>query len=149
MNPPAGPSLPAGVHETRSPEETEALAERLAACLRPGDRVLLSGPLGSGKTTFVRGLARGLGLDPAEVHSPTFTFVHRYRGAARLVHADLYRIESAEAYQELGLEGEEEAGSIFVIEWAERLPAHLPGPQVRVEFEISGEASRRLRISAS
>lgn len=147
--PSGGASLPApaGSHLTRSPEETEALAARLASTLRPGDRVALCGPLGSGKTTFVRGLARGLGLDPGEVRSPTFTRVHRYRGATPLVHADLYRVDSSEAYFELGLE-EEEPQALIVLEWGERLPLGVPAPRLRVDFEFgAGEAERRVRIS--
>jgi len=110
VNPVSTPASPLfGSHVTRSPEETEALAARLAAALRPGDRVALCGPLGGGKTTFVRGLARGLGLDPTDVHSPTFTRVHRYRGRITLVHADLYRVDTAEGYAELGLDDDEAA----------------------------------------
>lgn len=144
----ASPAGVSGPHVTRTPEETEALAERLAASLRPGDRVVLCGPLGSGKTTFVRGLARGLGLDPAGVHSPTFTRVHRYQGAVTLAHADLYRVETAEGYAELGLEDDEKA--IQVLEWGDRLPAGVPPPRVRVDFELgAGENERRIRILTS
>ena len=89
---------------TRSQDDTERLAETLAGTLRGGDVVLLSGPLGAGKTAFVRGLARGLGVDPDEVSSPTFTLVHEYRGGRlRLFHADLYRLGTAAA-QDLGLD---------------------------------------------
>jgi tRNA threonylcarbamoyladenosine biosynthesis protein TsaE len=115
--------------------------------LRPGDRIALCGPLGSGKTTFVRGLARGLGVDPSGVHSPTFTRVHHYRGAATLVHVDLYRVESLEAYQELGLEAEEESDSIVVFEWGERLPAGTPHPGIRIDFELESESRRCLRLT--
>jgi tRNA threonylcarbamoyladenosine biosynthesis protein TsaE len=141
-------SLAPGEHDSAAPEDTEALAERLARGLQPGDRIDLRGRLGSGKTTFVRGLARGLGLDPNLVHSPTFTRVHRYRGPVTLVHADLYRVESEMQYEELGLEAEEEASSIFVVEWGERLPPGSPAPTLRVEIEITGDLTRRLRVSA-
>jgi tRNA threonylcarbamoyladenosine biosynthesis protein TsaE len=81
---------------TASEEETQAIARELSATLRAGDVVLLSGDLGAGKTTFVRGLADGLGIDPREVSSPTFTLVHEYRGnGLTLYHADLYRLERA------------------------------------------------------
>lgn len=145
----SGPApLPAGLHTTRSPAATEDLAARLVRSLRPGDRVALCGPLGSGKTTFVRGLARGLGLDPSAVHSPTFTRVHRYRGALTLVHVDLYRVDTPEAYDELGLEADEESGSIVAFEWGEKLPAGAPPPRLRVVFDPgSSDDERRITIS--
>jgi tRNA threonylcarbamoyladenosine biosynthesis protein TsaE len=140
--------LSADTHTTRSPGETEDLAARLARALRPGDRVALCGPLGSGKTTFVRGLARGLGLDPAAVHSPTFTRVHRYRGAITLAHVDLYRVDTPEAYDELGLEADEESASIVAFEWGDKLPPGAPAPRVRVDFEAgAAEDERRITIA--
>src|SRR5215216_6169259 len=92
------------VRVTRSEEETAAVARELASRLKAGDVLLLSGNLGAGKTAFVRGLAEGLGIDPSEVSSPTFTLVHEYRGdGLTLYHADLYRLERA-ATDDLGLE---------------------------------------------
>ena len=143
----SAPGMKPGDYASSSPEQTEALAERLARDLRPGDRIELHGTLGSGKTTFVRGLARGLDLDPNSVHSPTFTRVHRYRGDITLVHADLYRIDSDSQYEELGLEAEEEASCVFVIEWGERLPSGAPPATLCIEIEVTGDFSRRLRVS--
>src|SRR5690349_224650 len=89
---------------TRSEAETAAVARHLAAALRAGSVLLLSGNLGAGKTAFVRGLAEGLGIDPEEVSSPTFTLIHEYRGGRlTLYHADLYRLERA-ATEDLGIE---------------------------------------------
>lgn len=85
------PPLPAGAHRTGGPEETEALAARVAAALAPGDVVLLSGDLGAGKTTFVRGAARALGVE-GNVTSPTFTIGQRYEGRVGVSHLDLYRL---------------------------------------------------------
>jgi tRNA threonylcarbamoyladenosine biosynthesis protein TsaE len=85
------PQLPTGVHRTAGPEETEALAARVAQALAPGDVVLLSGDLGAGKTTFVRGAARALGVEGA-VTSPTFTIGRRYEGRVGVSHLDLYRL---------------------------------------------------------
>ena len=92
------------IHVTRSEDETHAVARVLAATLAAGDVVLLSGSLGAGKTAFVRGMAAGLGIDPGEVSSPTFTLVHEYRGGRLILyHADLYRLDGA-ATDDLGLE---------------------------------------------
>jgi tRNA threonylcarbamoyladenosine biosynthesis protein TsaE len=117
---------------TRSAEETEALGEELAARLRPGDLVLLAGDLGAGKTTFVRGLARGLG-SRQEVQSPTFQLVRVYPGRIQLGHVDLYRLEAGAGIAELGLEDLLEQG-VVVIEWGDRLrPA--PRGAIEVAFE--------------
>ena len=112
---------------TASEEETQAIARELSATLRAGDVVLLSGDLGAGKTTFVRGLAEGLGIDPREVSSPTFTLVHEYRGnGLTLYHADLYRLENA-ATDDLGLEEIGVKDGVLAIEWPDRLTHELPG----------------------
>src|SRR5919109_3484259 len=92
------------VWTTHSPEETRDRAADLGKRLEPGDVLLLAGDLGAGKTTFVKGLAAGLGIDPGEVSSPTFTLLHEYRGGRlTLYHADLYRLEKT-ATEEIGLE---------------------------------------------
>src|SRR5215216_7840536 len=89
-----GPGFSRAVRVTHSEEETAAVARELASTLNAGDVLLLSGNLGAGKTAFVRGLAEGLGIDPGEVSSPTFTLIHEYRGRGlTLYHADLYRLE--------------------------------------------------------
>src|SRR5262245_51524276 len=106
---------------TRSESETRALARALSPSLLPGDVLLVSGDLGSGKTTFVRGLAEGLGIDSNEVSSPTFTLVHEYRGGRlTLYHADLYRLERA-ATDDLGLEELVVRNGVLAIEWPDRL----------------------------
>jgi tRNA threonylcarbamoyladenosine biosynthesis protein TsaE len=108
-------------HTSTSELETRAVAAALASRLHPGDVLLLHGDLGTGKTAFVRGLAAGLGLDPDEVTSPTFTLVHEYRGGRLpIVHVDLYRLGGTDL-DEIGLdEGLARAG-VVAIEWAERL----------------------------
>ena len=111
---------------THSAEETEALGERLGAGLGPGAVLLLDGDLGAGKTTLVRGLARGLGIDPQEVSSPTFVLINEYRGRITLHHVDLYRLEGA-AVDDLGLDDLGDGEGVVVIEWAERLPRPIPG----------------------
>jgi len=130
---------------SRSPEETERLAGVLAATLRAGDVLLLSGPLGAGKTAFVRGLARGLGIEPDEVSSPTFTLVHEYRGGRlRLFHADLYRLGTAGA-EDLGLDELSVQDGVLAIEWPDRL-GHAFRGAIEVEIALVDETTRRITI---
>jgi tRNA threonylcarbamoyladenosine biosynthesis protein TsaE len=125
---------------TRSEEETQKLALDLAHQLRAGDVILLSGNLGAGKTAFVRGLAAGLGIDPEDVSSPTFTLVHEYRGGRlTLYHADLYRLEKTAA-GDIGLE---EMG----VADADRLTHVMPGAR-EVTIEIVNETTRRITTGA-
>jgi tRNA threonylcarbamoyladenosine biosynthesis protein TsaE len=107
--------------ETAGEEETAAAGEHLAASLRAGDVLLLEGELGAGKTAFVRGIARGLGLQPEDVTSPTFTLIQEYRAPSVplvLYHADLYRLTPREA-DDLGLDELSEEG-ILAVEWPDR-----------------------------
>src|SRR5712691_10866989 len=127
---------------TATEEETQAAGRELASTLEAGDVLLVSGDLGAGKTTFVRGLAEGLGVNPGDVSSPTFTLVHEYRGGRlTLYHADLYRLERA-ASEDLGLEelvGDRRASSlqkraVLAIEWPDRLTQAWPGStEVHIE----------------
>jgi tRNA threonylcarbamoyladenosine biosynthesis protein TsaE len=105
--------------ETSSPEETEAAGEELGRRLRLGDLVLLRGELGAGKTTFVRGMARGSG-SVAPVASPTFQLVRIYPGRLQLAHVDLYRLEKGDELRDLGLEELLDVGAV-VVEWGDRL----------------------------
>ncbi len=133
------------VHLTASEAETEALAESFSATVAAGDVVLLSGGLGAGKTAFVRGLARGLGVDPSEVSSPTFTLVHEYAGSRlTLYHADLYRLGQA-AVEDLGLEEMGARDGVLAIEWSERL-AHPMRGAVGVHLDVLDDTTRRVTI---
>jgi tRNA threonylcarbamoyladenosine biosynthesis protein TsaE len=133
------------IHVTHSEEETIALARQLAQDLRPGDVLLLAGHLGAGKTAFVRGLAQGLGIDPAEVSSPTFTLVHEYRGGRlTLYHADLYRLERA-ATDDLGLEEMGVKDGVLAVEWADRLTHTIPGA-TDVHIQLVDDTTRRIVI---
>lgn len=135
-----------GEHLCASEDETAALAADLAGRLAPGDWVLLSGPLGAGKTAFVRGLARGLGIDPARVHSPTFTLVTEYHGPSPLAHVDLYRIERPGEMEELGLDELARRGIHVAVEWAERLPGGTAPSAWRVEIRTEGGDRRTIAI---
>ena len=134
------------IHLTRSEDETAAVARTLAASLQAGDVLLLSGNLGAGKTAFVRGLAEGLGIDPDDVSSPTFTLVHEYRGGRlTLHHVDLYRLDRA-ATDDLGLEEMGVADGVLAIEWPDRLTHELPGARA-VDIEIVDDTTRRISYS--
>lgn len=127
---------------THSEAETTETARAFARTLGPDAVVLLYGDLGAGKTAFVRGLAAGLGADPHDVSSPTFTLIQHYRGGRLpLVHVDLYRLEDPREVADLGLD-EVGAGGVLAIEWAEKLPA-VPGGAVPVVLSI-GEGDERL-----
>jgi tRNA threonylcarbamoyladenosine biosynthesis protein TsaE len=130
---------------THSEQETEKIGERLAASVNAGTFVLLHGDLGTGKTAFVRGLAKGLGANPDDVSSPTFVIIQHYRGRVSLTHADLYRLDSAAAVDDLGLE-ELAGGGVVAIEWAERLPRPLEG-SISVTIEDAGGDDRTITIA--
>jgi tRNA threonylcarbamoyladenosine biosynthesis protein TsaE len=129
---------------TGSEDETRLFASQLATVLEPGAVILLSGDLGAGKTVFVRGLAEGLGIDPDDVTSPTFTLVHEYRGRLPLIHVDLYRLNKAEL-DEIGLDSELASRGVVAIEWPERLIRQTPGA-IRVRIGDKGATRREIRI---
>ena len=129
---------------TGSEQETAVLAAQLAGSLVPGTFVLLYGDLGAGKTAFVRGLAAGLGADPENVSSPTFVIMQHYQARVPLTHVDLYRLDSAAAVEDLGLE-EFASGGVVAIEWAELLPRPF-ARTVEVRIEDAGGDTRRITI---
>ena len=126
-----------------SPEETEAVAAALAGELRVGDVVTVSGELGSGKTTFVRGACRALGVT-APVTSPTYTIGHRYEGDPDVSHLDLYRFTGVSAAEWADLEPYFEDAVVFV-EWPEAAADGLPAVRARVRLEHVDELHRRIR----
>jgi tRNA threonylcarbamoyladenosine biosynthesis protein TsaE len=129
-----------------SEAETRAIAAVLAAALRPGTMLLLAGDLGAGKTAFVRGLAEGLGIDPGEVTSPTFTLVHEYRGGRLpLIHVDLYRLDTADL-DDIGLDPNLAAEGIVAVEWPERLLRAFPGA-LRIRISDGGGDVRHLALT--
>ncbi len=132
---------------THSIEATEDFAANLGTKLEPGDCLALIGPLGAGKTAFVRGLARGLGVpDSRMVSSPTYVLVQEYSGRCPLFHLDLYRMnDPQEEMEDLGLD-EMLAEGVAAIEWADRALNALPENRMVVRFEPSGPESRILRI---
>jgi tRNA threonylcarbamoyladenosine biosynthesis protein TsaE len=128
-----------------SSDETEAIAARLARSLVPGDVVTVSGELGSGKTTFVRGACRALGVT-APVTSPTYTIGHRYEGQPDVSHLDLYRFTAVTPAEWGDLEPYFDDAVVFV-EWPEAARGGLPPVRAEVRLEHTGESSRRITIS--
>jgi tRNA threonylcarbamoyl adenosine modification protein YjeE len=131
--------------DTEGEEETSAAGERIAAGLQPGDVVLLYGDLGAGKTAFVRGMARALGVPPADVTSPTFTLIQEYLSSrGTLHHVDLYRLTPDEV-DDLGLEELIESG-VVAVEWPDRWRAR-PDDATEVRIEHRGDDRRHIAIS--
>jgi len=125
----------------RTEDATRAAGREFADCLSPGSTVSLEGPLGAGKTHFVKGLAAALGEDPNSVSSPTFTIVHEYASGA-LVHFDLYRIDSPGDLDALGFHDYIGSSAICAIEWGGKFPETIPPGTLRLSFHIEGEFRR-------
>lgn len=131
---------------TASPAESEAVAARLVRALVPGDVVGVSGELGAGKTTFVRGAARALGVR-GPVSSPTFTIGHRYEAPVPVAHLDLYRLAGLDPEEWGDLEPYFD-GTIAFVEWPEHGGDWLPAARVTVTLKHVDETHRRIQISA-
>jgi len=133
---------------THSAEETTARGRELAVRLRPPVLVLLSGELGSGKTTLTKGIVSGLGAAREEdVTSPTFTLLHSYGQEQRVFHGDLYRIENFHDFETLGMEDLFSRPGIVILEWSERFPLPSPWPSLSVRLEHLGGDARRITVS--
>ena len=136
-------------HLSQSEAQTIDFAASLGRALRSGDIVTLEGPLGAGKTCFVRGLARGLGLDPTLVASPTFIICREYEDGAgmRLAHIDAYRLRSADDLQAIGWEELLAAdGTAIAIEWPSRIASAIPARRVAVTLAHAGDTLRRIEV---
>ena len=148
MSDPAPPPASDVTLTTASEAETIAAGEDLGRTLKAGDVVLLYGNLGAGKTAFARGLARGIGANPDDVSSPTFTLVQEYAGpSATLYHVDLYRLEPPEV-DDLGLEDLVSSDGIVAIEWPERWHGRPEGTGVtEVRIVDAGEDVRLIKVT--
>jgi tRNA threonylcarbamoyladenosine biosynthesis protein TsaE len=135
------------VYISMSPEDTQRLARELVATLSPQEAVIaLHGELGSGKTCFVKGLARALEI-ANPITSPTFTLINEYRGLRPLYHMDLYRVTNPDELAELALEDYIEAPGITIIEWAERAADSLPPRTIHVTFTVlNAEQAREIAV---
>ena len=131
-----------------APEDTMAVGEAVASLLREGDASALTGELGAGKTTFVRGAARALGFDGA-VASPTFTLVREYRGRVRIYHVDVYRLERMQDVLDLGLDEMVAEGGVLLVEWGDAVEGLLPDDHLLAEITLmGGEDARRIVVTA-
>ena len=130
---------------SKSEAETEAAGETFARTLPAGAVVALYGDLGAGKTAFVRGMARGLGLD-VRVSSPTFTIVNEYLGPRELFHFDMYRLGSADELFDIGWEDYLSRGGVCAVEWSENVADAFEGDEICVRIEKTGETERRITI---
>jgi tRNA threonylcarbamoyladenosine biosynthesis protein TsaE len=133
----------------RTAEDTREVGEAMSASLRARDAVVLTGELGAGKTTFVQGVARGLGIED-QVSSPTFTLVKEYRGILDIAHVDVYRLERVQDVVDLGLDELGDGEGVLIVEWGDAVEDLLPDERLRVELTTEDLVSdvRRLRVSA-
>ena len=132
--------------ESRSPDETREIGERLAARLGAGDVVACIGELGAGKTCLIQGLARGLGVT-SEVTSPTFVLVNQYRGRLPIYHLDAYRTLSLTELVDIGVEEMLYGDGVTVVEWADKLLPLLPARTITVAITGLGDEPRQITIT--
>lgn len=130
---------------SRSEKETELIGEKFASGLNDGTVVAMYGELGAGKTAFVRGMARGMGID-ARVSSPTFTIVNEYEGDRTLIHFDMYRLGSADELFDIGWEDYLKRSAVLVVEWSENISDAYYGDEIVLRIEKLGDNERRITI---
>jgi len=133
------------VFTTSSAEETKELGRRIAKELKPGDVVALVGELGTGKTTFIQGLAEGLGILEG-VRSPSFIILNIHRGRLNLYHLDLYRVDNINELYEIGIEEFIYGDGVTVVEWAERAYSILPEEYLLINLFYTGENTRKIEV---
>jgi tRNA threonylcarbamoyladenosine biosynthesis protein TsaE len=133
---------------SHSEQETEALGARLAGQLPGGAVVAMYGDLGAGKTAFVRGMARGLGLD-CRVSSPTFTIINEYLGERELIHFDMYRLSGADELFDIGWEDYLARGAVCAVEWSENVQDAFFGDEIRVTIEKLSDTDRKITIEGA
>ncbi|MDZ7716697.1 MAG: tRNA (adenosine(37)-N6)-threonylcarbamoyltransferase complex ATPase subunit type 1 TsaE [Balneolaceae bacterium] len=133
---------------THSEKETIELGIKLAEQFNAGDILCLEGRLGAGKTHFVKGLAKGMGIDEKQVHSPTYTLIHEYLGGEKpLYHFDCYRMESEQEALEIGAEEYFYGSGVSVVEWPNRIRALIPDDAVWIQIGIENPTTRKFVIS--
>ncbi|MBQ4338391.1 MAG: tRNA (adenosine(37)-N6)-threonylcarbamoyltransferase complex ATPase subunit type 1 TsaE [Clostridia bacterium] len=132
------------VYKTDSVNSTAVIGERLGAVLKEGDIVAMFGDLGAGKTSFVRGVVQGIGINPDIVSSPTFSLVNEYRGEKTLYHFDMYRINGWDDLYSTGYFDYIDTQSILIIEWSENIESVLPENCIRVSIEKTENENERI-----
>jgi tRNA threonylcarbamoyladenosine biosynthesis protein TsaE len=133
---------------SRHPRQTLQLGEEVARHLKGGDILCFFGDLGSGKTTFIKGIARGLKISPQKVRSPTFILMNAYEGRLPLFHFDLYRLEDVQDIRSIGCDEFLYDDGVSVVEWADRLGGLLPAEYLKVVLEHKSPEERVIRLSA-
>jgi tRNA threonylcarbamoyladenosine biosynthesis protein TsaE len=133
---------------SHTPQETERIGELVGSMLTRGDIIALAGELGAGKTTLVRGMAQGMGIEGSEVASPSFTLVNEYEGPLPLYHIDLYRLDDEEDL--LGIDYEEyiRGDGAVVIEWADRIPRAVPAESLWIRLRYLDDERREITLQA-
>jgi len=133
--------------ETDGRDASIALGRRIGQALEAGDVVALTGELGSGKTTLVKGVAAGLGVtDENQVRSPSFVIMYRYRGRCPVYHLDLFRLEDRDQVLDIGWDDLINGDAVVLVEWAQKVPGYLPQEFLEIDLEIADEDRRRIRF---
>ncbi len=135
---------------SNSPEETIELGRRLGSQLKGGEVIAVCGPLGSGKTNLIKGIAAGAGAkDPRDVNSPTFVIVNEYAGRLDIYHIDAYRLNSVSEFEMLGFDDFCYSRSVVLIEWADKIESALQAiDYIRIELEHAGETKRKIHVES-
>jgi len=135
--------------ETTSPEQTRILGQKIGEVLKGGEVICFTGPLGSGKTTLIKGIAAGAGAaNPQHVNSPTFVMVNEYQGRFNIFHIDAYRINKISEFEALGFEEFIGPQSVVLVEWADKVAGALKGLDcIYIDMQHNGETSRRIKIT--
>jgi tRNA threonylcarbamoyladenosine biosynthesis protein TsaE len=132
---------------SQSSSETISIAYELGKSLPLNTVICFFGDLAAGKTTFIKGLVHGAaGIDPIDVQSPTFTYLHIYQGEKVVYHFDLYRLRDIDEFLSMGFDEYFEAGGICCIEWSERIVSYLPANCMQIHMEHAGEDKRLIKI---
>lgn len=136
------------IYYTNSDKETEAVGEQFGRTVKDGTVVAMYGDLGAGKTAFVRGMARGMGIDE-RVSSPTFTIVNEYLGDRTLIHFDMYRLGSADELFDIGWEDYISRGAVCAVEWSENVEEAFYGDEIILTIEKTSDTSRKITIEGA